>query len=134
MANVEESSTERRAYPLDSVAAVFAHELNRAYCQLLGDESQPSWNDAPQWMVDSAEAGARAIIEGAITTPADSHASWMRLKLATGWSYGEVKDVVAKTHPCLVPYAELPREQQLKDLLFFLAVKSTIAFADQTHK
>lgn len=26
-----------------------AHEVNRAYCQSLGDNSQPTWEDAPHW-------------------------------------------------------------------------------------
>ena len=25
------------------------HEVNKAFCESIGDASQPSWNDAPQW-------------------------------------------------------------------------------------
>ncbi len=36
-----------------------AHEVNRAYCQALGDNSQPAWEDAPQWQRDSAMLGVK---------------------------------------------------------------------------
>jgi hypothetical protein len=39
-------------------------------------------------------------------------------KLADGWKYGPVKYPEKKEHPCMVPFAELPKEQQLKDALF----------------
>jgi hypothetical protein len=31
-----------------------AHEVNRAYCEALGDHSQPPWREAPQWQRESA--------------------------------------------------------------------------------
>jgi hypothetical protein len=31
---------------IEEIAKV-AHEVNRAYCQALGDFSQPKWEDAP---------------------------------------------------------------------------------------
>ena len=42
----------------------------------------------------------------------------MAQKVADGWTHGEVKDVEAKTHPCLVPFSALPVEQQAKDFIF----------------
>ena len=50
--------------------------------------------------------------------PQASHESWMAQKIAEGWVYGEVKDPERKTHHCIVPFADLPREQQAKDYLF----------------
>ena len=35
-----------------------------------------------------------------------------------GWKYGEIKDEKAKTHHCMVPFSELPVEQQAKDFIF----------------
>ena len=29
--------------------AMVAHETNRAYCESIGDNSQPKWEDAPEW-------------------------------------------------------------------------------------
>ncbi len=93
------------------------HEVNRAYCQALGDNSQPSWEDAPEWQRSSARMGVDLHIMGDFG-PEASHLSWMQQKLDEGWVYGEIKDAGAKTHPCIRPFAELPREQQAKDFIF----------------
>lgn len=97
--------------------ACVAHEVNRAYCQALGDNSQPAWEDAPQWQRDSAMLGVNLHTESNVG-PEASHQSWFAQKVADGWVYGDVKDPEAKTHPCMVPFADLPREQQAKDFLF----------------
>lgn len=99
------------------------HELNRTLCRELGDYSHKLWHDAPDWQRSSACEGVTAIAEGNITRPSDSHAAWSKRKRSEGWVYGEVKDPEAKTHPCLVPFDDLPPEQQLKDHLFFQTAK-----------
>ena len=95
-----------------------AHEVNRAYCQALGDASQQEWEDAPQWQKDSAILGVKLHTCNPDAGPQASHESWMAQKLAEGWEYGPVKDAESKQHPCIVPFDELPREQQVKDYLF----------------
>jgi hypothetical protein len=54
--------------------------------------------------------------------PRDSHDCWMSHKLRAGWRYGPVKDVEAKTHPCLLPYNELSPAQRVKDDVFSAVV------------
>jgi hypothetical protein len=107
-------------------AAKFAHEVNRAYCKALGDNSQVPWEDAPEWQKDSVYAGAKAISENPDTTPEQSHEGWLKLKEEEGWSYGEVKNAEAKTHPCMVPYAKLPVDQKAKDAIFGAVVRAVI--------
>lgn len=102
---------------IDQIARV-CHEVNRSYCEALGDFSQQTWNDAPEWQKDSVRAGVRLHIENPNAGPEASHASWMRQKEQEGWVYGPVKDPDAKQHPCMVPFSELPREQQAKDFIF----------------
>lgn len=98
-----------------------AHEVNRAYCRGLGDMSQPPWDEAPEWQRRSAINGVVGVlIDG--NGPRESHESWSREKLAAGWTLGPVKDPEAKTHPCLVPYDQLPPEQQQKDQLYIQTV------------
>ena len=97
--------------------ARIAHEVNRAYCQSLGDFSQPSWESAPEWQRASARIGVGLHTMGDFG-PEASHISWMQQKLSEGWKYGPVKDPEKKEHPCLVPFDQLPREQQAKDFLF----------------
>ena len=52
------------------------------------------------------------------TSPEELHGSWVQAYLAMGWSYGEVYDKDAKTHPDLVPYAQLGQLEQDKDAVF----------------
>ncbi len=100
----------------DQIARV-AHEVNRGYCEALGDHSQPSWEDAPMWQRDSACLGVDLHTRGDFG-PQASHSSWMEQKLKDGWVYGEEKNEQLKTHPCIVPFDQLPREQQAKDYIF----------------
>ena len=98
--------------------AQVTHEINRAYCLSLGDDSQLPWADAPEWQRDSAVKGVEFHIANPDADASASHDSWMDQKVAEGWVFGEVKDAEKKTHPCIVPFGDLPPEQQLKDVLF----------------
>lgn len=101
-----------------SEIARVAHEINRAYCEALGDSSQPEWSDAPDWQRESAINGVRFHLDNPSAGPEHSHESWLDEKEAAGWKYGPVKDPEAKEHPCFVPYEALPVEQRAKDYLF----------------
>ena len=100
------------------------HEVNKAYCESIGDTSQLSWGDAPDWQKESAIKGVLFHLANPGAKPEDSHNSWLKEKEATGWGYGEVKDAEKKTHPCFVPYNQLPQAQQTKDALFIAVVHS----------
>lgn len=102
---------------IEQIAEV-CHEANRAYCAQLGDQSHKPWAEAPDWQRSSAIAGVKFHIDNPGAGDEASHANWMKQKLAEGWTHGPEKDEVAKTHPCLVPFHELPVEQQCKDALF----------------
>lgn len=106
---------------IEQIARI-AHETNRAYCESIGDTSQPRWEDAPQWQRDSAIKGVGFHLDahekGETPSPSASHDSWLEEKHSTGWTYGPVKDPNKRQHPCFVPYNELPVEQRLKDYLF----------------
>jgi hypothetical protein len=99
-----------------------AHDVNAAYCHALGDTSQVPWTSAPDWQKESAIKGVEGALNG--NTPEQSHASWMAEKVATGWTYGEVKDAEKKTHPCMVPYDKLPPDQRAKDAIFVAVVQA----------
>lgn len=98
--------------------AKVCHEVNRAYCQALGDDSQPSWDSAPEWQQSSALNGVQMHLDNPNATPENSHESWLAQKAAEGWKWGPIKDAEAKEHPCFCLYAELPAEQRAKDYLF----------------
>lgn len=95
------------------------HEANRAYCAgTLNDQTQVPWEICEEWQHTSAVAGVAFCRANPDAPPSANHDSWLAHKEADGWKYGEVKDAVAKTHPCCVPYEQLPKEQQVKDALF----------------
>lgn len=105
--------------------AALVHEVNRAYCSLIGDDSQVAWELAPEWIHETVHEGIDGVLDG--NDPDASHASWCAKKVVDGWVYGEVKDSLLKTHPCLVPYADLPLEQRMKDYLFVSVVRGALA-------
>ena len=43
------------------------------------------------------------------------HENWAQGRIREGWSYGEERDDVAKTTPCLVPYDQLPEIEKEYD-------------------
>lgn len=98
--------------------AKVAHNVNKAYCEALGDTSQMSWHGAPAWQKTSAINGVEFHRNNPNAGPEHSHEEWLKEKQADGWSYGPVKNSDKKEHPCFVPYAELPVEQKAKDYIF----------------
>lgn len=102
---------------IEHIAQV-CHEANRAYCQTLGDGTQPAWQDAPDWQKRSAINGVKFHLENPAAGDAASHENWLAEKLKDGWKYGSVKNSELKEHPCFVPFTALPTEQQSKGALF----------------
>ena len=45
----------------------------------------------------------------------NNHEIWARQRIADGWTFGSHRDDAAKTHPCLVPYDELPESEKEYD-------------------
>lgn len=110
--------------PIEAIARI-CHEANRAYALATGEDPSvvfPGWTEAPESIRQSAIIGVRRALAG--EGPRALHESWCATKQADGWVYGKVKDLVAKIHPCLVPYDDLPVEQQRKDDLFAAIVKT----------
>jgi hypothetical protein len=98
--------------------AEICHQANKVYCEMNGDASQVDWNNAPDWQRESAINGVKFRLENPDAGHDAMHNNWMNEKNKDGWVYGEVKDAEAKTHPCIVPFEQLPLVQQKKDALF----------------
>lgn len=116
--------------------AQICHEANRAYCQTIGDNSQPTWDKAPAWQRESAIDGVNfhlaGLLQGERPNPAASHENWLKEKTAAGWTYGPEKKPELKQHPCFVPYEELPVAQKMKDYVFCSIVEAFYN-AQQAH-
>ncbi len=108
--------------PYEEQIARVCHAANREYCLTIGDDSQPSWDFAPQWQKDSAVQGVQfhlaAHRKGEKPSPAASHEKWLEQKRREGWQYGPEKDPEKKLHPCFMPYDGLPMNQRIKDYIF----------------
>ena len=101
------------------------YEVNKAYCAGLGDHSfTEDWREAPDWQQATIRNGVKFHIDNPDAGPEGSHNNWMAEKEKTGWTFGETKDPDKKTHPCMVPYGDLPTDQQTKDALFIAVIKS----------
>lgn len=43
------------------------------------------------------------------------HEVWSETRIKQGWTYGKFRNDKLKTHPCLIPYEELPEEEKEYD-------------------
>ena len=43
------------------------------------------------------------------------HEVWAQSRMEQGWTYDEERNDALKTHPCLIPYEELPEEEKAYD-------------------
>lgn len=100
--------------------ARLAHETNRAWCEMRGDTSQVPWAEAPAPMKAVVNSGIQNRLEDPGMSPDESHENWMGEMVDAGWVYGETKNAEASppTHPNILPYEDLPVDQQIKDHLF----------------
>lgn len=105
---------------IEEVAYV-VHEANLAFRYILDEDPGPHWSELDAETKQSAIEGIKTVD---VNTPEQQHKQWYQFKADHGWIYGEVKDAVLKTHPCMVPYNELPEEQKMKDDLFQNVVKA----------
>lgn len=115
---------------IDDVA-MLCHEINRAWCIFCGDNSQPSWQEAPDWQKSSCIDGITYHLSNPTTTPRDSHMNWLKTKQAEGWKWGMIKAPERKEHPCFCSFDSLPWYQQVKDKLFFSIVKAVQPYMGQ---
>lgn len=102
---------------IETIAKV-CHEANKAFCEANGDFSQKPWEEAEEWQRHSTVHSIEFLLANPAAKASALHDAWLKDKAADGWVYGEVKDAEKKTHPCIVPFEQLPKFQQQKDVLF----------------
>ena len=115
----------------EAVCAIIAqvvHAANRQYAEAIGGRPvNPTWEQLPE---EQKQSLMKAVRNTVITpqTLEDSHEAWCIARMAQGYTKGNYIDHIRKTHPNLVPFNELPFEEQLKDALF-LGITSIFASA-----
>lgn len=108
---------------LDAISQV-VHEALRAYVKTIDQPALPTWSRAPKWMREATKASVIFVLENTKSGPGAQHDQWCETKKASGWTYGKKKDGRRKTHPMLVPFAELALEEQAKDNLVNAIVRA----------
>ncbi|HDY88439.1 MAG TPA: hypothetical protein ENH82_10075 [bacterium] len=125
-----------------------AHGANKAFCESIGDFTQPTWADIPLEVKALMVDGVKAILKDPKATPEDVHNKWVKAMKKKGWKYEEkevvepvivrgkktnktkvtkvplLKNEISKVHPLLVPFKDLHESQQLKNALFISVVKA----------
>ena len=104
--------TERRAE--------FVYDAARLAAKAAGAPIIPvPWNEREQPFRDQfLKVVERQCGEQRSRSPEELHGSWMQAYFTMGWKFGKVYDREAKTHPDLVPYADLGQLERDKDAVF----------------
>lgn len=104
--------------------AKVVHEINKAFCEQIGDHTLVAWEETPQDIKDVVIGGVQFHIDNPDAGPDASHNNWMAAKIAQGWTYGPVKNAPTKQHPCIVPFEQLSLNDRIKDVLVMQTVHS----------
>jgi hypothetical protein len=104
--------TERRAVFVYDAARLAAIAANAPIVPVPWDEREEPFKK--QFL----EVIERQCGEQRSRSPEELHGSWMQAYFAMGWVYGEEYSRENKTHPDLVPYADLGQLEQDKDSVF----------------
>ncbi|HEY8933810.1 MAG TPA: RyR domain-containing protein [Cyclobacteriaceae bacterium] len=97
--------------------AKVCHEAIRAWFLANYDASERHWHDAETWERESMIKYVEFRLRNPDACVETLHYAWTKDKLDSGWRVGR-KDFEMKTHPCLIPFSELPEFQKTKYVLF----------------
>ena len=103
--------------------AMSAHTAIAKYRESIGQEKYVHWRELSEELKNSSKKGVQFWLDNPDKTARDQHIQWCVSKQEDGWSYGEIKDVNNKKHPCLVEYEALPEIERKKDEIFREACK-----------
>ena len=104
--------TERRAEFVYDGARLAAIAANAPIVPVLWADREPAFQ------VQFIEVIERQCGEQRSQSPEELHGSWMQAYYDMGWVFGEKYSRENKTHPDLVPYAQLGQLEQDKDAVF----------------
>jgi len=99
-----------------------AHEACQAWNAHHECVSIKHWDQLSEQRKQSLMQGVDSALSG--LTPEQQHDAWCKDMRAEGWVLGLEKNEYKKTHPCLVPYEDLPKYQRAKDEIFIRTVQT----------
>lgn len=104
--------TERRAAFVYDGARLAAIAAGAPVIPVPWEEREPAFREQFLQVIERQCGPQRS------TSPEELHGSWMQAYFAMGWTFGEQYDRERKTHPDLVPYAQLGHLERDKDAVF----------------
>jgi len=107
-----ETLTERRARFVYDGARLAAQAANAPIIPVPWDEREEAFRTQFLDVIEKQCGEQRS------KSPEELHGSWMQSYFAMGWKYGETYSREDKTHPDLVPYADLGQLERDKDAVF----------------
>jgi hypothetical protein len=104
--------TERRAKFVYDGARLAAQAANAPIIPVIWDEREEPFRAQFRKVIERQCSDQRS------RSPEELHGSWMQAYFEMGWVYGAEYNRENKTHPDLVPYAELGQLERDKDAVF----------------
>lgn len=107
------------------IAAV-ASDVNAVYSGLANtnEPPKPPFEECSDEHKNSMFRGVLLHWQNPHVSPQENHDKWLEQKKKDGWTYGPAFDSVRKEHPAMLPFAELPIETQVKNMIFPSVVKA----------
>lgn len=113
---------------VEDIARV-AYDANMQINILTGID-YPAWDDFESYERTLFIDGVRQQIEQPDRTAEQIHQSWVDDRIRDGWQYGLIRNHQLKTHPSIVPFADLTLVEKVKDTLFANIVASLLPLLD----
>ena len=104
--------TERRAKFVYDAARLAAEAANAPIIPVPWDEREEAFKKQFLEVIERQSGDRRS------RSPEELHGSWMQAYIDMGWEYGPEYSREKKTHPDMVPYADLQQQEQDKDAVF----------------
>ncbi|GBC62521.1 hypothetical protein DENIS_3493 [Desulfonema ishimotonii] len=103
-------------------AARSFHQHLKAFRESLGDYTLPDWEETTKHNREMGVRFVRYTLANQSITPESHHEKWVANMAKRGWRHGNERNPDKKTHPCMVPWEDLPYHEQAKTVLMIATV------------
>lgn len=100
------------------------HQLWVARQEVTGFDPDPPWEKLTKRDKETSVWGVEYVLSHSDITPEELFFAWRKHKVENGWSFGEMRDKMNKTHPYIIEeFEKLPEEEKLNYRLFIKTVQ-----------